>query len=434
MRKYSVSDIAGNEWLGFAKYTVEARAIPSMIDGLKPVQRFYLYSSIKNTAKDFKKVSAVSGIISDYGYNHAETSAAGAGALMAAEWNNHICLVEGRGSFGTRLVQEAGAPRYVYTRLHENFHKYIKDTDLAPAHDDPEHEPPKYYVPVIPLVLANGIRGIATGFATMILPRDPKALAKACQEYLKTGAIKKRVPVSFPEFNGKIEYDEKANRFLVRGTFVRKGKTGLTITEIPYGYDRETYVKILDALEDSDKIVSYEDCCDSGGFKFEVKLKATIKWTDAMIEREFKLIKTFTENLTVIDENGKLREYTDEREIIKDFCEFRKLVMLQRITRRVTETIETGRYATVKMEFINAVLNDKITFKGKNKAHVSEQILDVTSATEDDCERLLRIQMGAMTQEAVDALKAELVSLRKEFEYWNGTDEIEQFILDLEAL
>ena len=186
---YPISDVAKNEWLDFAMYTVEARAIPNMIDGLKPVQRFYLYSSIKNSKKDFKKVSAVSGIISDYGYNHGEQSAAGAGQLMAATWNNNVTLVEGRGSFGTRLIQEAGAPRYVYTRLSENFDKYIKDINLAPEHGDPEHEPPAFYVPIIPLVLVNGTKGIATGFATHILPRDPVDLITACQQYLSTGKI-----------------------------------------------------------------------------------------------------------------------------------------------------------------------------------------------------------------------------------------------------
>ena len=93
IQEYPISLVAKNEWLSFAKYTVEARAIPNMIDGMKPVQRFYLYSSILNSKRDFKKVSAVSGIISDYGYNHGESSAAGSGQLMAATWNNNICLV-----------------------------------------------------------------------------------------------------------------------------------------------------------------------------------------------------------------------------------------------------------------------------------------------------------------------------------------------------
>jgi len=94
---YPISHVAKNEWLSLAMYTVESRAIPNMIDGLKPVQRFYLYSSLLNSKRDFKKVSAVAGIISDYGYQHGEQSAEGAGQLMAATWNNNVCLVEGRG-------------------------------------------------------------------------------------------------------------------------------------------------------------------------------------------------------------------------------------------------------------------------------------------------------------------------------------------------
>ena len=199
---YLISDVAANEMHDYAMYTISNRAIPNMYDGLKPVQRFYLYSSLVNSKKDYKKVSAVSGVVSDYGYQHGETSAAGAGQLMAATWNNNVCLVEGRGSFGTRQVQEAGAARYVYTRVHENFNKYIKDLDLAPEHEDPEHTPPQFYIPVLPLALANGTKGIATGFATNILPRGIDALRDACKEFLTTGKIAKRLDVEFPDFTG----------------------------------------------------------------------------------------------------------------------------------------------------------------------------------------------------------------------------------------
>ena len=237
--EYPISSVARNEWKSFAMYTVESRAIPNMIDGLKPVQRFYLYSSILNSKKDFKKVSAVSGIISDYGYNHGEASAAGAGQLMAATWNNNICLIEGRGSFGTRLVQEAGAARYVYTRLSDNFNTYIKDLDLSPVHNDPEHEPPAFYLPVIPLVLANGTKGIATGFATNILPHCPDSLAEACTEYLRTNKISPdTIKVKFPEFSGTVEQDPlEPKRYTVFGVYEKTSKTQLTITEVPYGLD-----------------------------------------------------------------------------------------------------------------------------------------------------------------------------------------------------
>lgn len=433
---YPISSVAKNEWLSFAMYTVESRAIPNMIDGLKPVQRFYLYSSMLNSKRDFKKVSAVAGIISDYGYNHGEASAAGAGQLMAATWNNNVCLVEGRGSFGTRLVQEPGAARYVYTRVHSNFDKYVKDTDLAPTHSDPEHEPPAFYLPVIPLVLANGTKGIATGFATNILPRSPKSLTKGVLEYIKTGNIKRRLPISFPDFKGKVTYNAEDNRFTVHGAFERNSKTVLTITEVPYGYDREAYVKVLDALEDNNDIVSYEDLCDKRGFRFEIKLKlaSANSWTDERIVRKFKLTKPLSENLTVIDQNGKLREYKDERDLIKDFCEFRMGVLQKRIELRMQEAQELARWLKVKMEFIQGVLDDKILFKNKNKKQVGTQILGTTTAQVDDVDRLLRINIMSLTAEMVKELAKEIKEADTGFNFWKNETPKSQFESDLEGI
>jgi DNA topoisomerase-2 len=433
---YPISQLAKNEWREFALYTVESRAIPNMIDGLKPSQRFYLYSSIKNTPKDFKKVESVAGVITDYGYNHGTGSAANAGQLMAATWNNNICLVEGRGSFGTRLVQQPAATRYTQSRLHPNFKKYIKDIDLAPKHEDPEHEPPAFYIPVIPLVLANGAKGIATGFATNILPRDPEDLVRACREYIETGNISKKVRVKFPEFNGTVTYNPEENRYYCNGVFKRKGKTQLLITEVPYGYDRETYIEILDKLEESGHIVGYEDLCDKTGFKFEVKLKqnTSANWDDEKIQSVFKLSKPFTENITVIDHKGKLKEYNDERDLIRDFCDYRLTILQKRIDARKSETAEELRWSKVKMEFIQAVLNDKIKFKGFKIKEVEDQILNHTSAQRSDCDRLLRINIMNLTQEMVDELENEIQRLKKLLDWWEKTTTKEQFLNDLKEL
>ena len=434
---YPISKVASNEWKSFAMYTVESRAIPNMIDGLKPVQRFYLYSSLINSRRDFKKVSAVAGIISDYGYNHGEASAAGAGQLMAATWNNNICLVEGRGSFGTRLIQEAGAPRYVYTRLSENFEKYIRDIDLAPVHDDPEHEPPTFYVPVIPLVLANGTKGIATGFATNILPRSLESLSGAVREYLSSGNIAKRLPVSFPEFKGKTTYNTEEERYHVYGTFKKVSKTVLSITEVPYGFDRESYIKILDKLEDEGDIVSYDDLCDKSGFSFEVKLKqnSSATWNDDKIIQKFKLSKPLSENLTVIDFEGKLREYTDERNLIKDFCDYRLGILQGRIELRRSEAQELARWLNVKMKFIQSVLDDKIVFKNKKKKEVISQMVDaLIPLINDDAERLLRINIMSLTDEMVKSLAKEIKDSEKDYKFWLKETPTSQFEKDLKDI
>jgi len=435
-RRYNVSDIASNEWKEFAMYTVESRAIPNMIDGMKPVQRFYLYSSIVNSKTEFKKVSAVAGVVSQFGYNHGETSASGAGQLMAAEWNNNICLVEGRGSFGTRLIPSAAAPRYTYTRLHKNFAKYIKDIDIAPAHSDPEHEPPAFYIPVIPLVLVNGTKGIATGFATNILPRDPEDIIRACKEYVAKGKIGKKVKIKFPEFKGTVEYDAETDKYVCKGVYEKKGKTLLTITEVPYGTDREGYVTVLNKLEDSGEIVGYDDLCDKDGFKFEVKLKqvSSAKWDDVKIEKEFKLSKALSENLTVIDQNGKLREYNDERDLIKDFCDYRTQVLQKRIDLRVNEYSEEIRWLGVKMQFIQSVIDNKIVFKNKKRDDVAKQIFSVTSAIDNDVDRLLRINIMSLTAEMVKALKEDQERASSDLKFWKTTSATEQFTSDLSEI
>jgi DNA topoisomerase-2 len=434
---YKLSQIADNEMKSFALYTIESRAIPNVIDGLKPVQRFYLFSSIANTSKEFKKVSAVSGVVSDYGYNHGEASAAGAGQLMAATWNNNICLIEGRGSFGTRLVQEAGAARYVYTRLHSNFGKYIKDISLAPVHEDPEHSPPAFYIPSIPLVLANGTKGIATGFATNILPRSEKDLINACKEYITTGKIKKRVPVSFPDFKGTTEYAVLDNKFNCKGTFDRPTSTRIVITEVPYGYDREGYIKVLDKLEDDGHLVSYEDECSAEGFRFDVKLRNTVAKTlntDEKVIKFFKLEKSHTENLTTIDENGKLKIFSNELDLIKHFVDYRMTILEKRISQELAKFEESARFLSVKAEFIKAVLEDKIIFKGKNKSQVEKQILAETTALESDTDRLLRMNLLTLTTDMIKELMQQIKEAKEQVKYWKGTAPKDQFIDDLAEL
>lgn len=435
INNYTLTDVAKNEWRDFALYTIESRAIPSMVDGLKPSQRFYLYSSIINSSKDFEKVSSVSGVVSKYGYNHGETSVASTGQLMAAEWNNNLCLIEGRGSFGTRLIQEAGAPRYVYTRLHKNFNKYIRDLDLSPEHPDPEHLPPQYYIPVIPLVLINGVKGIATGFATNILPRKVEDVKAACLEYLKTKKIKNKLTVSFPHFTGKTVYDSETNKFTCSGVFSRIGKTKIIITDVPYGYDRETYVKILDDLEEKGDIVSYEDRCSSKGFEFEIKLKqANASWDDAKLIKEFKLSKNHTENITVIDQNGNLKEYSDERDLIKDFCDYRLSILQKRIDKNIKDLTDLNKWLHIKMQFILAVIDNKIKFKNNTKDKVVDQIMKSTSATSEDCDRLLRINILSLTYDQVKELEKEIEENNKEVLFWKSTTPNQQFLTDLKEI
>jgi len=353
---------------------------------------------------------------------------------MAATWSNNVCLVEGRGSFGTRQVQAAGAARYVYTKVSPNFDHYIKDLDLSPEHPDPEHIPPAFYLPVIPMVLINGAKGIATGFATNILPRSEADIIKFIKSLLAGRTARSDIGVQFPDFKGTTTYDSALDRFVCEGVWRKIGKTTLLIEEIPYGFDREGYLKVLDGLEDQDLIVSYDDQTDNNGFRFEVKLKqsTSAKWSNKEIVKRFKLAKNHAENLTVIGPNDDLREYKDARDLIRDFVDFRLGTLQKRIDLEIDEHDELLRWLKVKIEFIEAVLDDVIAFKNRKRKEIESDILQHINALDRDIGKLLSINLAGLTLEQVDALRQEIKDAEQRLIYWKSTTPTDQYIEDLD--
>ena len=290
-------------------------------------------------------------------------------------------------------------------------------------HGDPEHQPPRYYLPVIPLLLVNGASGIATGFATNILPRSEDSIKTAMLEYINDGKITSDLPISFPQFNGRTIRDGESSKYNCIGNHAKSSKTMLEITEVPYGVDHKSYKVILDKLEDNDDIVSYDDLTREN-FQFNVKLKqnTSANWDDSKITSAFKLEKSHTENMTVIDENGKLKKYEDARDLIKDFVDFRMGILGQRIAREIEIHDENLRWLEVKIQFILAVLDGKIAFKDKKRKEVEAQILKHTKAIDDDLSRLLSLNILSLTLENVNAAKDEIKQCKKEIKYWKGTN------------
>lgn len=177
--RQTVTNLIDNDYKDYSKYVLYSRAIPSLIDGLKPSQRKILYTATKVAKTSRIKTASLAGaVIEKANYHHGDASLNDAINKMAQTFNNNLPLLSGEGSFGSRLVQEAAAARYTFVRLNDNFNKYFVDTDILLAGEDPEDPEPRFYLPTIPWVLVNGISGIAVGFATEIQPRNPEQLQK----------------------------------------------------------------------------------------------------------------------------------------------------------------------------------------------------------------------------------------------------------------
>jgi DNA topoisomerase-2 len=432
VNEMNVTELIDTQYKDYAKYVLYSRAIPHMVDGLKPSQRKILYTALK-TAKNARiKTASLSGnVISQANYHHGDASLNEAITKMVQPFVNNVPLLRGEGSFGSRLVPEAAAARYTYVRTHKNFETYFADTMVADKSGDLEDPEPAFYLPIIPWVLVNGIKGIAVGFATEIQPHNPKQLAKLCTAYLQGKDISKRKLIpSYPGFKGKIE-EINGDVFCV-GKFSLKGQTKLQITEVPIGFTRESYVILLDKLEMDNKIVSYIDKCDASGFKFDITLKRGKTLTDTQIITTFKLKKKLNQNLTVINHEGQLKVYDNPLEIIKDFVDYRITKYADRYEWLLNQANEELDVILAKVKFIEMILNGELDFTNKNKQQIRDDLANDFDSEIIDI--LIRMPIYSLCQDELDKLKEQGITVCDKITEWKAIDVTEQFIEELKVI
>ena len=427
----NVTELIDGQYKDYSKYVLYSRAIPHMIDGLKPSQRKILYTALKTANTSRIKTASLSGnTISQANYHHGDASLNDAITKMVQLHSNNIPLLEGEGSFGSRLVPDAAAPRYTYVKMSQNFEKYFADTMVADKSIDPEDPEPAFYLPIIPWVLVNGVKGIAVGFATDIQPRNPKEIAKLCQAYLKGKNIDKETLLPYyPEFEGKIY--EELDSVYCEGNFTLTGQTKLEITEVPVAFTRESYVQVLDKLEETGKIVSYTDKCDKTGFKFDVTLKRGKKMKDHQIVRLFKLKKKINENITVIDHEGKLKVYDSPIDIIKEFCDYRLGKYEERYEYLIEEGLSALDIIKAKVKFIELIIQGTLDFKNKNRKTIKKEL--TTTFKSDIIEILIKMPIYSLCQDEMSKYINEGTALYKQIENWRIIDTTKEFIKELKV-
>lgn len=158
------------------------RAIPSVMDGLKPGQRKILFSCFKRNLTKELKVAQLSGYVSENAaYHHGEAALQATIIGMAQNFvgSNNLNLLHPQGQFGTRLEggKDAASARYITTFLTPLARKIFPKSDdplLTYLEDDGLSVEPKWYVPILPMVLCNGNKGIATGWSSNIPNYNPR--------------------------------------------------------------------------------------------------------------------------------------------------------------------------------------------------------------------------------------------------------------------
>lgn len=410
MKQMSIPDCIENFYKPYSFYVVEQRSICSILDGLKPVQRRALWIATKIAKHEKVKVVKLAGAALCL-HPHGSTSIEDAISNMAQRFcsANNICYFDGYGAFGSKISgpgQGIGAARYVSVKLSESFNTIMGcDLDLVqmkPSYDDMEQEPISFN-PLIPTLLLNPIQGIAVGFACNILPRNIKDLVHCQLAYLEGKGFREPLPY-YEGFNGEIK-KVSDNVYECRGVFKRDGKNKIIITELPIGSNRESFIKILDGLEEKEIVSSYTDDCTSD-FLFNVNLK--VEMTDEEIYEKFKLVGMLNENLTVIGFNGKVRKMT-VTDVIKEFTDYRFGLYIKRYKKAFVENRDEFEYKKDLLKVIVQGLFKKFPDLTKDKI---QQLLMDNEIKEKNISRIIQTPIYKFGKEEVDKLKSELKELK----------------------
>ena len=418
----TITETLETDYREYALYTIGNRAIPCYIDGFKPTSRLLIFAFMKEF-KGRAKVSEVGSSIVKYGYHHGESSAMGAVITLAANYDNLVPIFNQHGAFGTRLIPEAAAPRYIFVSMNNDFYHYFSDFDVLDYDDTDEDSPavPKTYLPNIPWLLVNGIKGIAVGFATNILSHTPRDIAKLCLKYLEGKTIDKDILVpTFPDFNGEVT-TEAHNKFLTRGVINKLSDKEWLISELPVGYTREKYFNILVKLQESGKIKDFDDLC-SDTFRFSIKTDKTLS---QQIEKDpikyFKLEAAFTENYTTLDENNQIKLFDKKTDIIKSFVDYRLVKIDQQLEHDRKKLSDKIIFDETKIKFIRDVLDGKIDLRKLTKQELVSYITDNITKDEDLIQHLIRVPLYHMTTDAINVYLDNITENKTKLQELNST-------------
>ena len=425
----TVSSIIDDEYKEYAMYVIESRALPSYIDGFKPTTKKLLYAMLNHFKGKKHKVVEIGGSLSSVAnYHHGETSAMGAVITMTSEWNNNVPIFKGYGNFGSRLIQEASAPRYIFAELNNEFYKYFSDFDVMTKNKDGDNPEPQQYLPNIPFVLVNGIEGIAVGFACKFLPHNVKDIAKACLNVVNGDTVKQELIPTFPHFKGEvIKVDDK--QYITKGIVEKTKSNQFTISEVPIGYDRQKYFEVLDDLLTKNKISDFQDYCNENGFQFIVKVNKEQMEKITEPYSFFKLEKSITENYTAIDENGNLIIFKDKDEIIRRFVEFRIGKIQEQLNFDIDKINREIAFLESKQKFIEVIVGGKINIKNMTRDNLVEYCKDnVMMGGCENINGIITMPIYDMTIDKIDRLNNDIKERKSEVEKLKNTNPNDIFI------
>ncbi|KAI9469897.1 MAG: DNA topoisomerase [Benjaminiella poitrasii] len=384
VNKIKISDFVNRELMLFSMAD-NIRSIPSVVDGFKPGQRKVFFGCIKRGKNSEVKVAQLANYVAGVTqYHHGEVSVAATIINMAQDFvgSNNINLLFPAGQFGTRHEggKSAASPRYLFTRLNKIARLiYHPDDDDLLEYLIEENKPiePKWYVPILPMVLVNGADGIGTGWSTTIPNYNPKDIMDNIFRLMNDEEMVPMAPW-FRGFKGEISAASDG-KFICNG-IANVTETGhVKVTELPVRLWSESFGKNLETMRDGKDsksdimITDYFNNSTDVAVEYTIELdeKNLTKAEDMGLLKAFKITSTLsTNNIICFDKDGKIKKYESPEDILKDFYELRLQYYVKRKEHLVEMLKDEYERLDNKARFIDLVVNKKLVYVNRKEEDV----------------------------------------------------------------
>ena len=427
------------QWfLDYASYVILERAVPHIMDGLKPVQRRILHSMKRMDDGRFNKVANIVGHTMQF---HPHGDASIKDALVQLGQKN--LLIDCQGNWGNILTgDDAAAARYIEARLSKFALDILfnpKTTEWKLSYDGRNKEP--ISLPVkFPLLLAQGVEGIAVGLSSKILPHNFNEICDASIHYLYNEPFQ-----LYPDFQtgGSIDVSryndgQRGGIVRVRAKIEKRDNKTLAITEIPYGKTTGSPSKpsqfidsILKAIEKGKiKARKVEDLTAAGveiiihllpGASSDKTIDALYAFTDCEI--------SISPNCCVIDD--RMPKFLTVSDVLRKSVDYTKYLIKRELEIRRDELLEQLHFCLLEKIFIEERIYKAKEFENAKSMDAACDYVDqrlqpfypqfVRDVTKDDILRLMEIKMARILKfnkdkadELIARLKAELEQIKRD--------------------
>lgn len=408
-------------FIDYTSYVIRERAIPEIMDGLKPVQRRILQTMFNMDDGRFNKVANVVGETMKL-HPHGDASIFSALVNLA----NKGFLVDRQGNYGNIYTgDQASAARYIECRLSPLARETLFNKDLTAFVDsyDGRHQEPVALPCKIPLLLMQGAEGIAVGMATKILPHNFCELLDAQKKILRNEPFQ-----VFPDFfqGGLIDvsgYEDGNGRIKCRARIEEVNEKTIHIKEIPYGTTTQSLCESIEKAARSErlKIVSIDDYT-AEEVEIEIKLargvyaadtiKALYAFTDCELPISPNLTLLIDNNPATVSVSDVLRYNTEK--LVRDL-EKELTIELDRLKQKLQAHlleqifIEERLYKEIEeSKSYKAVLE---TVETSLAPHRDKLLRDVTV---EDIEKLLEIRIKRISRYDIDKKRQDIKTVQKD--------------------